>query len=427
MKGKIICILLFLCLSLTGCFDSKEIDDKAYVVAVGFDKGQNNYLKMTLQFAIPSKISSGGGEGGGGKGEGSSITTVETPTIYAGLNMINTYISKEVDFTHCKTVVFSKELAQEGIHKYIHAMVRGREFRGSMYVAVSRDSAEEYILNVKPTLEVNPAKHYEMNFESFEYTGFAGDTTLLNFYLLEECSCRQAYATLVGVSKYEKSGEFSSEDSTYKSKGHDLPLEGDFLAGSIPKVYEVKSEVMGIAGFDGGTLVAEFDGQEALFHSMLYGTYGYSYISIPDPKEPNKFVILNMKQSRMPTHSVEMINDEPLCSAKVQLEADIVSIQSGFNYESTENINLLESAAEKFIEEGMLRFLKKTAAVHLDLCGFGRALKGKYLLWDDWTQVKWLTKYADAKFQIDVNLKIRRTGLMVRTAPAKSSKGDVMD
>ncbi len=427
MNRKILFFILpvFLTFFLTACFDSKEVDEKAYVVALGFDKGENNFLKMTLQIAIPSKIASG--EGGGEPGAGTAITTVETPTLYAGLNMINTYISKEIDLSHCKVVVFSKELAQEGIHKYIHAMVRGREFRGSMYVAVALESAEEYIQNVTPTLEANPAKYFEMNFNSYQYTGFTGDTKLTNFYLLEECSCRQAYATLVGVNKYEKSHEFDNNNSTYKERGRDRPLEGDFYAGQIPKVYDIKAEVMGIAAFDGGKMVGQFDGQDALYHSMLYGTYQSSHISVPDPKQPENFILLDVKQSRKPSHHVEMVNNAPVNSAEIKLEADILSIQSGINYESKENIPILEKTAEDFLEKGILKFLEKTRPMHADLCGFGRDLKMKYLLWEDWGKVQWLKKYAQSKFNVKVELKIRRPGLMVKTAPAKSSEGDVMD
>lgn len=423
-----------MCSLLSACYDRHEIDDMAYVIAVGFDKGQTNHLKMTLQFAVPTKSSSGEGSGsgggGGGGGEGSkstSITTVETPTIYAGLNMINTYVSKQVNFAHAKIVVFSEELARVGIHKFIHAMIRNREFRGNMHVAVARGSAEEYIRNVNPTLELNPSKYYEMNLDTFKYTGFTGDTRLINFYLFEECTCRQAYATLVGVNKYEKSSQFDINKSTYKEKGRDHPLEGDFYAGEIPKVYEIKSEIMGIAVFDGGMMVGELDGEEAMFHQMLYGTYYHSYITIPDPIKKDEYVVLDVKQSRMPEHHVEMVDGKPQSSAKVRLEANILSIQSGENYESMENMPILENAAQDFLKNGMLRFLNKTKEMNADLCGFGRDLKARYLLWDDWTKIHWLKRYKDSTFSVNVELKIRRPGLMVRSAPAKASKGDELE
>lgn len=134
MKRKIIILLLLVIISmnLSSCYDSREIDDLAYVVGLGIDKGKSNILRLTLQIVVPSKSSSGEGEGGDGGGENTVITVVEVPTIYAGFNMLNAHVSKELNFSHVQIAVFSEELAREGIGKYIHALSRGREFRGRM-------------------------------------------------------------------------------------------------------------------------------------------------------------------------------------------------------------------------------------------------------------------------------------------------------
>ncbi len=424
-KLSIILVFVFLSMCLSSCYDLREVDDMAYVIGIGLEKGKTNELRMTLQFALPGKTS---GEGsGGGDSEVSSLTVIETPTLYAGLNMINTYISKQVNFSHAQIVVFSEELAREGIHKYIHAMQRGKEFRGSMHVTVARNcTAKEYLENVKPTLELNPAKYYEMNLDTYKYTGFAGETTLINFYMFEECTCRQAFATLVGVSRYEDPDQFSNVNSSYTEKGRENPVEGDFYAGSIPKFYEIKSEIMGLAVFDGDKMTGILDGGETTCQQMLYGTYRSSYMSIPDPKHEGKYILLNVKQSRKPEHSVVLDNGAPRIKAKVKLEADILSIQSGENYESSENLPYLENAAEVFIKADMLKMLEKTKVMNTDVCGFGRAIKKKYLLWADWKDVHWLKIYKDSTFDIEVELKIRRPGLMIRSAPAMGSEGETM-
>jgi len=53
-----------------------------------------------------------------------SYTTVEAPSIYSGLNMINSYVSKQLNMSQIKVLVFSEELAREGIEKYINALMR---------------------------------------------------------------------------------------------------------------------------------------------------------------------------------------------------------------------------------------------------------------------------------------------------------------
>ena len=54
-----IIILLIFSFTLTGCYDRREIDDLAYVIALGLDIGQTNELRMTLQLALPIAMGSG--------------------------------------------------------------------------------------------------------------------------------------------------------------------------------------------------------------------------------------------------------------------------------------------------------------------------------------------------------------------------------
>lgn len=426
-------ILLIVCGMLTSCYDRREVDEMAYVVAVGLDKGKSNLLKITLQIAVPTAVAGGGGGGGNSSGEGGgqkkgaetiSTTTVEAPALHSGLDLINNYISKELNLSHAKLLIFSEELAREGIHKYIHEIMRGREFRTNLYVAVARGSAENYLRNALFFLEVNPSKYYEMDFTTYKYTGFSANTQLINFYLQEECTCRQAVATLVGVNKYEKSDEFNAQDSTFTKKGRDIPMPGDYTAGNLPKIYDIKTEIMGLAVFDGGTMVGELDGAETATFLISSGELKRLSLTVPDPMEENKFIELDLRQRRKPIYKIRMAGDNPLISLKALLEADITSIQSGINYEQGKNHEILEKSAEEFIQKGLEWYLDKTKALETDITGFGRKMKAKFLFWDDWMAFNWLDKYAKASFEVEVDLKIRRTGIMVRSEPARSNSGE---
>jgi len=52
----------------------------------------------------------------------------------------------------------------------------------------------------------------------------------------------------------------------------------------MPKVGTIKSEVMGLAVFNGSKMVGELDGEETQLQLMLEGNFGYSYVTIPDPR-----------------------------------------------------------------------------------------------------------------------------------------------
>jgi len=425
----IVILALFAGSMLTGCYDSREIDDMAYVVSLGLDKGKTNELRMTIQIAIPVASGGGGGgeeSGGGGESDESSfITTIETPTIFSGLNMANNYISKQINLSHAKLIVISEELAREGVKNYVNGLMRGREFRGNMFVLVSKGKAEEFIKETKPKFEVNPAKYFELNLMSYRYTGFTANTQLINFYLQEKCTCIQPVAVLGGVSRFKSADDFDLKGSTYLEKGKSAPLEGDFTAGEVPRTGMIKSEFMGLAVFDGDKMVGELDGEETSYYLMLTGNYENSFFTIPDPLVENEYIVLSIREGRPPVKKTTMLGDIPHITAKIKLEADILLIQSGMNYEDPKNVYLLEEAVEEYIKSGMYELLNKTSKeFKSDIFGFGKAIKGTFLTWQEWIDFKWLKRYENATFDVSVDLIIRRPGLMIRSTPIFSSEGE---
>ena len=99
--------LIFFSISVSGYYDSMGLDTMAYVVAIGLDKGKSNTLKLSVQFALLNNS----GSDSSSQSQESSITTVECDSITSGLNLINSYISKNINLSHCKAIVISEELA----------------------------------------------------------------------------------------------------------------------------------------------------------------------------------------------------------------------------------------------------------------------------------------------------------------------------
>ena len=127
-------ILLFIILILplfflTGCSEDSSIENLAYVIAIGIDKGENNLLRLSLQFATPESASSGNGGSGSGSTSESTITTADCSSIDSGINLINSYISKKINLSHCKVVVFSEELAADGIGDEIYTLINNIQMR----------------------------------------------------------------------------------------------------------------------------------------------------------------------------------------------------------------------------------------------------------------------------------------------------------
>jgi len=48
----IIIILIFCAYTLTGCYSAEALETLAYAVAIGIDKGENDKIRLSLQFAV---------------------------------------------------------------------------------------------------------------------------------------------------------------------------------------------------------------------------------------------------------------------------------------------------------------------------------------------------------------------------------------
>lgn len=441
---------------LSGCFDSREVDELAYVMAMGIDKGKISDLKVTFQLAVPAKVGSGEGEnqGGGGGSESTTITSVEAPTIYSSLEMINAYISKQISLAHAKVLVFSEEIAREDITKYVYAISRGREFRPDMQIMICRKNAEEFIRNIRPKFEINPAKYYEMILDSYKYTGVISKSPIIDFFVDAKSIGRDPVAVFAGINEHqseeqnqeinnkdEKQQEEQTSENKQNNKGsqekqdaekqkrymeqidkikkekmRDKLYERDFYAGMLPRTFEDKSEMLGLAVFKSGKMTGFLDGEETIAYNMIKGLYNYAYMSFKDPEEKDKYFVLNVKKSRKPVKKVKVENNTPNIDVKLELEADILSIQSGKHYEDPEKLNIIEEAAAKEIKIFIENLLNKSARqFDADICGFGEIMKARCFTMKQWEDIDWQNIYKNSVFNVDVKIKIRRPGLLIKS------------
>lgn len=410
----LVLIIVMMMLLLTGCFDKREIDELAYPMAMGLDIGEANKLRLTLQLAAPLSIGAGGGGDGGGKGGGSesaSIITVDTPSIFSGLNLINNIISKEITMSHAQVILISRRLAEQGISEYLHAVQRGREFRPDIFIMVSNDPPDEYFRNVKPTLESSPEKYYELMLGK-NFTSFYPNTRLHEFYYNNESKEIQPVAILTSLSKYSSIDQL--KDSGKDKDNGEIRLEGEYEAGDIPIVADQKNEVMGAAVFKKGKMVGTLNGKESECQQMVTGDFRYSYVTIPDPYDKNLIIVMDILQRKKPVIKVDLVNGQAKVRISIDLEGDFTSIQSGRNYEDQPQI--IEEKFEEIQEKEVLALLEKTRdEFDSDIFGIGRYMVRKFTTWDKWEKYNWFDQYKDTDFEVDVNMQIRRTGQMIKT------------
>ena len=412
VRFGLLLLILSTALTLSGCHDQREIDDMAYPIAIGFDIGKANILRMTLQLAVPLSIGGGGGGesgggGGGGEGESVSVITVDTPSIYSGLNMVNNIISKEINMSHAKVMVVSRKLAEKGTGKYIQAMKRGRDFRPDMFIVVSNDPPDAYLRQVSSVLENNPAKYYELLLGK-DYSAYYPDSRVIDFHFATKSDDIEPTAVLSGINTKKSVDEFGM----ISGLGEQYKDEGEYEAGEVPVVSDLKNVAMGTAVFKQDRMVGTLNGIESVCFQMVTGKYNHSYWTVPDVYDCNNVVVMNVVQRKRPRTTVEMKDGKPFITVQLDLEGDFTSIQGMQEYEKYPEI--IENRTKEIIKQNVMSVLERTTdEFDADICGFGRYMKKHFLTLDEWKEFDWISQYKNCEFNVEVEYSIRRTGLLI--------------
>ena len=161
MKKILAFLIIFSTLFLTSCFDSKEVDNMVYVVAIGTDKEDDGQYSYTFQYALPLNIS----KGSSGDGEPLQCETVTDTNIYSAIDSMSRIISKEIILSHLKLIAFSQDIAFDGLEKFKPEILSDIEILPSACVVITQGTAEDYLKNVSSPLELNPAKYYNFAYD----------------------------------------------------------------------------------------------------------------------------------------------------------------------------------------------------------------------------------------------------------------------
>ncbi len=419
---KIIGILMLgiLMVTLTSCYDADEIDDMLHVVAIGIDKGISDKWRLTLEF---SKMSSGGSgssqSSGGGESQGEyTYVTIDAPSFFTGIDMLNTALPRKLTFIHAQIIVLSEELAKSGlIGEYIAPLIRFREIRRSSHVFVVKGNASEFLKENKPFIGNMVSKNFQILINESDDTGFFPHVTLEHFYSDLESSYSQPIATLAAVNEFD----------TFKKEGEPWGTEfitgGNYTAGELPRAGENKIELFGTAVFDGDKMVGELNGDETRYMLMARGEFERGFFTMRDPQKPALIIPLDVKGPTKPEVRVTFDGLKPIIYLKVHLNADLLAVQSRINYENRELKVLLEMEFQQIVKSGIEAVIHKCQGINADVFMFGDNAKINFLTIDELENYNWNTHFKDAEVNVEVEFAIRRTGTQIDSNSINNSGG----
>ncbi|MCI8833145.1 MAG: Ger(x)C family spore germination protein [Clostridia bacterium] len=414
-------IIIFCAVAFSGYLHEQDINDLAYVIAVGFDVGNDDKLKLTFQISIPSGNSSGSSGGGGSSSSEKGVSdtlnqTVECNSFNSGLNTANNIISKRLNLSHCKFIIFSEELASLGILDYIYTLENNIELRSNCNILVSTSTAEEFINSSTPILEHSTSKYYEIITTSSKYSGYTSNATLNSVYTSIVDDFSETSTMLGNVQKEEESSKDESSSSEESSSGEGGSSDGEnssggnsSSSGQTSSKDGMASDIIigGMAVFKKDKLVGTLSKEETVPYLIVTDKLKECVVSIPSPFSEGNYIDLHIYDFSKTKNSVKLDSSGPQITTNVTLKSTILSNDFDFDSSSNEDIEKIISAASDYFKEQITNYYEKTAReFKSDITGLGKHAVYKFPTIDDWEEYNWSEKFETATFDVNVQVNI---------------------
>lgn len=350
--------LLLLCtwaLILGGCAGD-EIDNIAYVVAIGVDKAENGY---EFTFAIGNPNGIGGGDEGGGDENVLIYEKQYGEDIFTAGEKVSSKTGQRLNFSHSELIVFAEDVATDGVEIFADGLTRNLNERPKLVTAVC-NNAGQTLKSIKSKYESNPEKHLKKVFEA---------------------------------PWSESSIKTNSRDFLVQIKNTDTVYNAPYI-----DVDDSGIDIRGISVFKGGKTVCHFDdilsykliGGEA--EDLSYEMSGVGTVGINQREKPRIYVDCK---------------ENPYISVEIPLECFVHSLSD--KVEKEKLFELVKSSLTQRINSALNHSSKEAEIDYFGLERYGRKC---FATWDDWQKYNWNEKFKFADFDVNITIKPVKTGLV---------------
>ncbi|BAH42610.1 spore germination protein [Brevibacillus brevis NBRC 100599] len=364
--------LLIICtILLTGCWDRRELEERASVLAIAIDQDEKNenLYKMTVQIPIPIKIAGSSGKGGGNNADAVKIMSVTGRTVTDASNNLQMRLNQRLFLGHTRILAVSEEVARKGIQDIMDSFRREPQIRRLLWPIVVRGKAST-LLEIKPRIEPIPVVFLMGLIENGMKLGRIPDQTL---------------------------GDYFNQTSN-------LTME-PFLNYVEARNNEVSWK--GVAVFRGHKMVGILDHVQSWVLLQLRNKKPGGDIVIPLPKTKNGYVSFR-------PHFVKkkvIIHKSSSATYQCELQGDIVELTENLKIPPEQFILQMQALIKKEMENRAKKLLQQLQKQYnSDILKLGLTLRAKHYQ-DYWKTHNWKQDFKDFPIRVTYTIKLRRLGM----------------
>ncbi|SMB92299.1 spore germination protein KC [Thermanaeromonas toyohensis ToBE] len=407
---SIIILLLF----LPGCWDRREINELAFISSLAFDL-ENDECIVTAEIIRPAAVT-GGGEGGGGGGTAAAlpqrnaiIAIDRGNTLYAAGRKLALRLPRRAYVAHTTGVLVGEDLARQGLKEVLDFLDRQQEFRRSTFILLTRGPAKEVLIRAQGGLEATLGREIAGLDKWVRVSGYGFIPSIHD--VLVDLSTGAA-ATAIPVLELSPQ-PFPPVIGAPTSRGATSRESNKQGAPRTPEPEIVRTvRLNGTGLFHHDKLVGWLDERQTRGLAWVRNQVNRAILELQCP-EDKKRISVEITEARSKTKFQDR-NSQLQSIINLKVEGNLLEQQCFHDYTSEEAIKSLESQMAIVITEEINSAIAQAKKAGTDVFDFGGALYRKNpKLWKQ-IQPHWEEEFKKLPITIQVEVKLRRTGLTGR-------------
>lgn len=365
-------LLLFLALPLCGCSAAGQVENQAYVIALGVDRSADGGIELSVQ--VP-KISGGqsSSEDGSSAEEYLSVS-VRADSYEHAVERLNWAMPKDMNLSQIELIVLSEEIAAERYCRELIDRISNTErLFAAANVVICSGKAKPFVEALSPTLGSRLSADISAALEHYRSIGVISGSSLAYLNYLSNSVYSDptvAYAACVPADQEENSAPASALSSRSLSSA---------LSEDLQSPLEIR--YLGVAILADGSLQGVLRGDQAILANL----------------------ISNRLDRFRYTCGGESLEFTPVGKCRVQIDtnADPVRIRLSLHLTVADQEYIPEEYVMRdVLERDMREVISAAQRINADPFGFAEVAAGNFWTLEDWISYNWRQRFRHAEVEI---------------------------
>ncbi|MFB9758948.1 Ger(x)C family spore germination protein [Ectobacillus funiculus] len=385
---SLFCLLCVCTVFLTGCWDQRELNKIALVMALGLDKakGKEEY-RVSYQVVNPTEIS---GKTGTGRTTPVTVYSNSGSTIFEALRNAAEVTPRQLMISHISIIVIGEELAKEGVHGILDFFERDDEGRLTSNLLIAKNTEAKEVLKTLTPIERVPAIAIEGKLETMVKKLSKGYSVELD-EVIRGALRKGGGPVISGVEL------IGNAKSGAKASGIKITTPAAVI------------RISGLAMFKQGKLVGWLNGETARGTTVINNKLRGSAVTI-GCKQKKRGLSIEVRRSKTKIRT-SVRNHIPTIHLFIKQEGSIGQIFCAIDLKKSKEIRKLEKKWAQEMKKEVQEAIAQAQKKQTDVFGFGEALErtNKH----EWIKMEknWGNLFAKSKVEVHVETRIRRPGM----------------